>query len=235
MEISRGYSMSYKLGVLLPFSFVLVCSLAIPGFGQTRPAADLVVTHAKVWTVDPARPQAEAVAVIGERIVAVGSNAEIEQWRGPQTRVIDAGGRLLLPGFNDAHVHFISGGMELDAVQLKDATSPEEFARRIGEKAKTMPKGEWILEGNWDETKSPHLSREVADRPADARQPGVCIALRRTHGTGQFGGVAAGGHYCNDAGSTGRNNCAGRAGQPHRCAEGRSPGADGKGDSAVDA
>jgi len=145
--------MNYKLGVLMGFSFVLVCCLATPGFGQTKPVADLIVTHAKVWTVDAARPQAEAVAVIGERIVAVGSNAEIEQWRGPQTHVIDAGGKLVLPGFNDAHVHFISGGMELDSVQLKDVTSAQEFARLIGEKAKSMPRGEWILEGNWDETK----------------------------------------------------------------------------------
>jgi len=122
-------------------------------FAQTKPAADLIVMHAKVWTVDAARPQAEAVAVIGERIVAVGSNAEIEQWRGPQTKVIEAGGKRLLPGFNDAHVHFISGGIQLDAVQLKDATSAQEFARLIGEKAKSMAKGEWILEGNWDETK----------------------------------------------------------------------------------
>src|SRR5215472_17545450 len=131
----------------------LTVLFAICGFAQTKPAADLIVTRAKVWTVDATRPQAEAVAVIGERIVAVGSHAEVEQWRGPQTRVIDAGGKLVLPGFNDAHVHFISGGMELDSVQLKDATSAQEFARLIGEKAKSMPKGEWILEGNWDETK----------------------------------------------------------------------------------
>ena len=145
--------MNYKSGALLVFHLAWVCVLAVSGFAQTRPAADLIVSHAKVWTVDAARPQAEAVAVIGERIVAVGSNVEVEQWRGPQTRVIDAAGKLVLPGFNDAHVHFISGGIELDSVQLKDATSAQEFARLIGEKAKALPKGEWILEGNWDETK----------------------------------------------------------------------------------
>ena len=145
--------MNYKSGALLVFHLAWVCVLAVSGFAQTRPAADLIVTHAKVWTVDAARPQAEAVAVIGERIVAVGSNVEVEQWRGPQMRVIDAAGKLVLPGFNDAHVHFISGGIELDSVQLKDATSAQEFARLIGEKAKALPKGEWILEGNWDETK----------------------------------------------------------------------------------
>jgi Predicted metal-dependent hydrolase with the TIM-barrel fold len=67
--------------------------------------------------------------------------------------VIDAGGKLLLPGFNDAHVHFVSGGMQLANIQLNDATTSQEFARRIGERAKITPKGEWILGGNWDETK----------------------------------------------------------------------------------
>jgi predicted amidohydrolase YtcJ len=131
----------------------LALLFATCGFAQTRPAADLIVTNAKIWTVDAARPQAEALAVIGERIVAVGSSAEIAAWRGPRTRVIDGGGKRVVPGFNDAHVHFISGGMQLDAVQLKDATSPQEFSRLIGERAKGSAKGEWILGGNWDETK----------------------------------------------------------------------------------
>jgi len=122
---------------------------------QSRPAADLIITHAKVWTVDKAQPTAEAVAILGERIVAVGSNAEIDAWRGPETRVIDAGGKLLLPGFNDAHVHFVDGGRQLDAVQLNDASSPEEFKRRIAERAKITPKGEWMEGGDWDETKWP--------------------------------------------------------------------------------
>jgi predicted amidohydrolase YtcJ len=93
------------------------------------------------------------VAVLGGRIVAVGSNSEVESWHGPATRVIDAGGKLLLPGFNDAHVHFVSGGAQLGNVQLKDATSAGEIANRIAEQAKKTPKGEWILGGNWDETK----------------------------------------------------------------------------------
>src|SRR5262249_16170170 len=59
----------------------------------------------------------------------------------------------LLPGFNDSHVHFVSGGVQLDSVQLNDATSAQEFARRIGDRAKTTPKGSWILGGDWDETK----------------------------------------------------------------------------------
>jgi predicted amidohydrolase YtcJ len=118
---------------------------------ETRPEAESIITNAKVWTVDRNRPQAEAVAIIGNTIVAVGTGAEIDSWRGPQTRIIDAAGKLLLPGFNDAHVHFISGSMQLDQVQLNDARTKEEFIRRIAEQAKKTPKGEWILGGDWDE------------------------------------------------------------------------------------
>ncbi|HYL97126.1 MAG TPA: hypothetical protein VET69_15075, partial [Terriglobales bacterium] len=74
---------------------------------QKRPAADLIVTNARVYTADKQQLRAEAVAVLGERIVAVGSASAMDAWRGPGTRVIDAGGKLVLPGFNDAHVHFM--------------------------------------------------------------------------------------------------------------------------------
>jgi predicted amidohydrolase YtcJ len=133
---------------------------------QTRPAADLIITNGKLYTVDRTRSRAEALAVIGERIVAVGSAFDIDQWRGPNTRVIDAREHLVLPGFNDAHVHFLDGGLQLDNVQLKDADSPQEFVRRITERAKHTGKGEWILGGDWDEQKwnPPQLpTRELVD------------------------------------------------------------------------
>ncbi len=120
---------------------------------QSQPAADLIVTNAKVWTGDANHPKAQAVAVFGDRIIAVGANADVEGLRGPHTRVIDAGGKLLLPGFNDAHVHFVNGSRTLDQVQLNDATSAEEFTRRIRQQAAMTAKGEWILGGDWDETK----------------------------------------------------------------------------------
>jgi len=120
-------------------------------FSQERPAADIIITNANVWTVDRNHPKAEAVAILNQRIVAVGTSVEMDAWRGPQTRIIDAGGKLLLPGFNDAHVHFVSGGFQLDQVQLTDAKTHEEFVRRIAAQAKKLKKGEWILGGEWDE------------------------------------------------------------------------------------
>ena len=120
---------------------------------QSKPAADLIIVNAKVWTVDPARPTAQAVAVLGDRIAAVGSDAEIEAWRGPATRRIDARGQLLLPGFNDAHVHLVAGGAQLENVQLHDVGNAQEFAQRVAERARSVPRGQWILGGDWDETK----------------------------------------------------------------------------------
>jgi len=133
-------------------TLAIFCLTTVSVFPQ-GPAADLVITHARVWTVDSAHPEAQAVAVLGDRIAAVGTDAEITAWRGPNTKVIDTKGKLVLPGFNDSHVHFVTGGSQLDNVQLNDATSIQEFIRRIAERAKKTPKGSWILGGDWDETK----------------------------------------------------------------------------------
>jgi predicted amidohydrolase YtcJ len=133
------------------FAILLISGASV--VGQSQPAADLIIRNARVWTVDRSQPEADAVAVLGDRIVAVGSNEQIASWQGPNTRVVDAGGKRLLPGFNDAHVHFVDGGAQLDNVQLNDATSTAEFARRIGEQAAKLQKGEWLLGGDWDETK----------------------------------------------------------------------------------
>jgi predicted amidohydrolase YtcJ len=117
---------------------------------QQTASADLVILHGHVWTVDRAHPEGEALAISGSRIVAVGSDAEIAKWIGPATRKFDAKSNTVLPGFIDSHVHFSSGGGEITSVQLRDATTPQEFARRIGVHAKKLPKGEWMFGGTWD-------------------------------------------------------------------------------------
>jgi predicted amidohydrolase YtcJ len=136
-------------GALLLIPIALVAAAA--GAAEARPAADLVLTNARVWTGDPRRPEAEAMAVLGERIVTIGTRAEVDAWRGPRTRLIDARGRRVLPGFNDAHLHFLDGSAKLAQVRLKDARSPEELARRIAAHAGTLAKGEWVLGGTWDD------------------------------------------------------------------------------------
>src|SRR5438094_4603713 len=133
--------------------YSLVFMSGVCANAQPKPTATLIITNAAVYTVDKQHPTAEAVAIIGDRIVAVCSRSESDSWRGAKTKVIDAGGKLVLPGFNDAHVHFIQGGAQLDQVHLVDAATPDEFAKRVVMQMKKTPKGEWILGGRWDETK----------------------------------------------------------------------------------
>ena len=140
---------------ILSSATLLLGSIWLAACGQpaeppSPAAATLAITGARVWTGDPDRPWAEAVASRGEDIVAVGSNAEIEALVGPGTTVINVPGSMLVPGFIDTHVHFFDGGAGLASVQLRDATTPAEFTRRIGAYAQTIEAGEWILHGTWD-------------------------------------------------------------------------------------
>src|SRR5690606_31392944 len=99
---------------------------------QEAPGASLVVRDARIWTGNPETPWVEAIASDGERIVAVGSNSEIESFIGDGTEVIAVPGSMLVPGMIDTHVHFITGGSGLASVQLRDAATREEFVKRIG-------------------------------------------------------------------------------------------------------
>ena len=110
---------------------------------------NIVIVNARVWTGDARRPWADAVAIEGDRIKAVGSSAEVMKLAGG-ARVVDAKGAMVVPGFTDTHVHFIDGGFRLASVQLRDARTPAEFVSRIKAFAATVPAGTWILGGDWD-------------------------------------------------------------------------------------
>ena len=111
--------------------FLCACSL----FAQSD--ADLILINSRIWTEDAKQPEAEALAVRGGTISAVGSSRSIEKRKGPGTTIIDGHGRRVVPGFNDAHVHFYSGGASLAGVQLRDAKSTSEFRDRIATFART--------------------------------------------------------------------------------------------------
>ena len=111
---------------------------------------DLALVNGKIWTGDPARPWAQAVAVRGDTIHAVGTTAEVRDLAGPGTAVVDLGGALLLPGFIDSHTHFLAGGFALKSIQLRDVTSRDEFVARVAAKAKELGPGRWVLNGDWD-------------------------------------------------------------------------------------
>ena len=135
-----------------PLALLLFCA-ATPLLAA-EPAADLVVHHARIWTGSHS-PEATAMAVTGGRLVAVGNDTAVAGLIGPKTVLVEGKDRRIVPGFNDAHVHFSDGGGSLVAVQLNDARTPEELVRRLAEKAAHMVSGQWILAGEWDETKWP--------------------------------------------------------------------------------
>ncbi|MGI9039514.1 MAG: amidohydrolase, partial [Gemmatimonadales bacterium] len=130
---------------------VFACSAAP---ADSAAPVDLVV-YGRVWTGDSARPWARAVAVAGDAIRAVGDSAEIARLAGPHTRVLSNGAAMVVPGFMDAHTHFLSGGFQLASVQLRDAGSPREFVARIKAYAARLRPGEWITGGDWDHERWP--------------------------------------------------------------------------------
>ena len=145
-------------------------------------AAELVLLSAKIWTGDPARPEAEALAVRGGRIVAVGSNADVAPLRGPKTRVLEGRGRRVVPGFIDAHTHMTMGGFNLLAVDLRTTKDPADFTRKLAAFAKTRPPGQWITDGAWDHEQwtPPRLpTKELLD-PAAGDRP-VCLQRQDGH------------------------------------------------------
>ena len=142
--------------------------------------ADLVLTGGRVWA-GLGLPPATAVAAAGGRIVALGSDHDVSGCIGSATRRVDLRGRLVVPGFNDAHVHFLSGGFGLLSVDLRDARSEAELARRVRDHAAALPAGTWILRGQWDHESWP--SRRLPDRGlVDEATPRHPVLLSRLDG-----------------------------------------------------
>jgi len=147
--------------------------VAVGTTAQVQPPADVLITHSRVYTVNSKQPWAEAVAIRGNKIIAVGSAAEIDHYKGAATKVIDAGGRLVLPGFTDCHIHFFSGSQSLQQIYLDDAADIREIQRRVKAYADSHPKEAWVLGRGWQyssvgPTNLPdkkYLDEIVPDRP----------------------------------------------------------------------
>jgi predicted amidohydrolase YtcJ len=153
---------------------LLICLTSVLSAQMSKPQpADTLVVNARVYTVNAAQPWAEAVAVRAGKIAAVGSANELEKFRGPATKLIDAGGRLALPGFTDSHIHFLEGSVTLLRVHLDDAKTISEVQKLVKEFADKHPDHPWILGRGWTyptfgEAALPdkkYLDEVVPDRP----------------------------------------------------------------------
>jgi hypothetical protein len=134
--------------------------------------------NARIWTVDPAQPEVEALAIVRDRIAAVGKSADLRRMIGPKTRVLDAKGRRIVPGFYDSHVHLLGSGLRLAEVALKDAKDEAEFGARLRQFDRKLPRDRWLLGGEWDHDRTfagrlptaELIDKYVADRPVFLRR-----------------------------------------------------------------
>ncbi len=131
------------LAAVIPVMMAVACN-------SSTQTSDMIITNARIWTGNDTQPYAEAMAVSGDTITAIGSNREVMKFKSGADTVIDLGGRFVVPGFIDSHIHMLQGGENLASVQLRDATTQELFISRIKEYAATLKPGEWILGGDWD-------------------------------------------------------------------------------------
>ncbi|MCJ7583137.1 MAG: amidohydrolase, partial [Candidatus Aminicenantes bacterium] len=152
-------------GICIIACFVLMsigCSQSYEG-----PMADLVIKNAKIVTIDQENPRAQAIAIKGEKILAVGSNSKIKQYIDEAaTQVIDAGGRLLIPGLNDAHIHFLSGGQSLMNLDFRYVFDPQEIAKMVKEKVDQVEPGVLISGRGWEHETFPDKkwpTKEILD------------------------------------------------------------------------
>jgi len=164
-------------------AFVLACAPAAPARDAAGGPATGVILHAHVWTGDPAHPEAQAIAWREDRILAVGTDDQVSALAGPRTRVLDARGGTVAPGFVDSHLHFVNGGATLTEVQLRDVRSREDFAARIAAYARGLSRGArgaWVLGGDWDHT---HWGGELPTRAwIDGVTPDVPVFVGRLDG-----------------------------------------------------
>jgi predicted amidohydrolase YtcJ len=161
-------------------------------------SADLVVVNAKVWTVNPKQPEAQALAVWNGRVIAVGSDADVRKLVGPKTKVLDLHGQRVVPGFYDSHVHLLGSGERLAEVALKDCADEAEFGRRLKEFDRKLPRERWLTGGEWDHDRTfagqlptaATLDKYVADRPVFIRRYDGHMALANTRAL-QLAGITA--------------------------------------------
>ena len=137
-------SVPKKLILTISVFFMISCA---------RNRADTVYVNGSIWTGVESASRAQAIAVKGEFLVAVGSNENVEHLKDSNTKIVDLQGRFVVPGLMDAHTHFMDGGFQLVRLNFREVDSPEDFVYKIDSAAQKLEPGQWILGGNWDHEK----------------------------------------------------------------------------------
>ena len=171
----------------------LVIAACVPGPAEY---ADLVLTGGKVVTVDDALPEAEALAVTGHTITAVGTNEEIAGYVGPSTEVVELGGRLVIPGFIEGHGHYMSLGRAKMILDLTTATSWDDIVRMVGDAAAQAPPGEWVTgrgwhQEKWTSTPEPNVDGVPLHTALSAASPENPVSLEHASGHAAFANALA--------------------------------------------
>jgi len=166
---------------IIGFTILFVLSLGMGTGAPPQDIADMALVNGKVITLDPKNPAAEAVAVKGGRILAAGSSAEIRKYVGPATQVLDARGKLVIPGLIDAHLHFASGGRSLASLTFRGVSSVEKVQEMVAARIRELPAGETVNGSEYDHTLFPGQkwpSKEDLDKVA----PNNAVVIRRVDG-----------------------------------------------------
>ncbi len=161
--------------------FLFLTAIFPSGCQQKKPKADLVLKNGNFFTVNKLRPKVEAIAIRGNRILATGKDEEIDRFIGENTRIIDLNGMFGCPGFNDAHLHFLSGGMSKMEVDLTGVKSIREIQKRVIKKLRSLPPGSWLTGRGWDQSLFPD-KKWPTKKILDSIAPDVPIFLRRACG-----------------------------------------------------
>ncbi|MEO5815905.1 MAG: amidohydrolase [Gemmatimonadaceae bacterium] len=171
-------------------SVLLALLLAAPLEAQSARSADLIVTNARIYTVDDTRPVVAAMAVRDGRIAFTGSLREAMALKGANTRMLDLGGRTVIPGMVDAHAHLLGLGQSLQTVNLVGAKSYDEVIARVVARAKTVPAGQWIIGRGWDQNQWGDTRFPTHDALSLAL-PNNPVYLERIDGHAQLANAAA--------------------------------------------
>ena len=166
---------------LRPLAAVALIACTAPLAAQRSAAPDLIVTNARIYTADDARPTAQAFAVRAGRITFVGTDADALKLKDASTKVVDAGGRAIIPGMTDAHAHLTGLGQALRIVDLTGTKSYDELIERVVARAKTLPAGAWVTGRGWDQNAWPGKRFPTHDALSRA-VPGQPVLLTRVDG-----------------------------------------------------